>query len=143
MANEFMLDLGMGQGSAWQMGQVDPFVRRSSDPINPLAATPGDFAYQYPQPLDTTELVTMCEEIGLWKALPEIPTALQAETWRELTSLAFTSGSSYLTFADGGCPEEFYHAGAPRTISLKNLGAHKSLTQIGRASCRERVCLYV
>jgi hypothetical protein len=128
MANEFMLDLGMGQGSAWQMGQQDPFVRRASDPVSPTAGTPADFSAQFPQPLDTTELVTMCEEIGLWKALPEIPTALQAETWRELTSLAFTSGSSYLTFADGLCPEEFYHGGANRTITLKNLGAHKSLT---------------
>ena len=81
--NEFMLDLGMGGGSAWQMGNVDtridPFVRRATDAINPLATTPADFTAQFPQPLDTTELVTMCEEIGLWKAIPEIPTALQSD----------------------------------------------------------------
>ena len=113
MAGEFMLDLGQSN-SAWGMGQVnsriDPFVRRASDAINPLATTPVDFSAQFPQPLDTTELVTMCEEIGLWKALPEIPTALQAETWRELNSLAFTSGSAYISFADGACPEEFYQS---------------------------------
>jgi len=127
-----MLDLGQAQGSAWPMGRVDarldPFVRRATDSINSLATTPADFSAQFPQPLDTTELLIMCEEISLWKALPEIPTALQSETWREMSSLAFTSGSSYLTFADGACPEEFYHQGANKTITLKNLGAHKALT---------------
>lgn len=131
MAGEYLLDLGKSN-SAWQMGQVnsqiDPFVRRASDAINPLATTPVDFSAQFPQPLDTTELVTMCEEIGLWKALPEIPTALQSETWRELNQLAFISGSAYISFADGACPEEFFHNGANTTIGLKNIGAHKALT---------------
>lgn len=131
MAGEFMLDLG-GSNSAWGMGQVnsriDPFVRRASDVINPLASTPADFSAQYPQPLDTTELLTMCEDISLWKALPEIPTALQQETWREMNSLAFTSGSAYISFADGACPEEFTHNGSNLTITLKNIGAHKALT---------------
>ncbi len=131
MAGEFMLDLGMSN-QGWQMGNVnsriDPFVRRASDVINPLASTPADFAAQYPQPLDTTELLTMCEDISLWKALPEIPTALQSETWREMNSLAFTSGSAYISFADGACPEEFTHNGSNLTIGLKNIGAHKALT---------------
>ena len=42
--------------------------------------------------------------------------------------MAFTSGSSYISFADGGCPEEFYHDGDNTTTTLKNIGAHKSLT---------------
>jgi len=130
--NEFMLDLGQSN-SAWQMGNVntniDPFVRRASDPIvGTLASTPGDFSAQFPQPLDTTELLTMCEDISLWKAIPEIPTALQSETWREMNALAFTSGSSYISFADGLCPEEFVHSGNNKTIGLKNIGAHKALT---------------
>lgn len=131
MAGEYMLDLG-GSNSAWSMGQVntsiDPFVRRAADAINPLATTPADFSAQFPQPLDTTELLTLCEEIGLWKALPEIPTALKTETWREMNSLAFTSGSSYISFADGACPEEFLHNGANLSVDLKNIGAHKALT---------------
>ena len=121
------------------LGQVAPegfanvaggkaFVSRANDPIfSPQPATPTDFAAQFPQPLDTTELVAMCEEIGLWKVLPELPTSLKAETWRELNELAFTSGSSYISFADGACPEEYYHDGDNTTVTLKNIGAHKSL----------------
>jgi len=103
------------------------FVSRATDPAVNNISTPQDFAGQYPTPLDTTELVTMCEEIGLWKALPELPTALKQETWRELNALAFTSGSAYISFADGACPEEYYHDGSNTTVDLKNIGAHKSL----------------
>ena len=117
---EHVLNLGGGPDRS--------FVNRATDPvISPAAATPIDFAAQFPQPLDTSELVVMCEELGLWKALPELPTSLKAETWRELNELAFTSGSSYISFADGACPEEFYHDGDNTTVSLKNIGAHKSL----------------
>jgi hypothetical protein len=116
---EHVLNLGQGGGA---------FVNRATDPvISPAATTPIDFAAQFPQPLDTTELVAMCEELGLWKALPELPTSLKAETWRELNELAFTSGSSYISFADGACPEEYYHDGDNTTVTLKNIGAHKSL----------------
>ena len=117
---EHVLNLGGGPDRS--------FVNRATDPIiSPAATTPIDFAAQFPQPLDTSELVVMCEELGLWKALPELPTSLKAETWRELNELAFTSGSSYISFADGACPEEFYHDGDNTTVSLKNIGAHKSL----------------
>lgn len=105
------------------------FVSRGTDPVFPIApSTPIDFAAQFPQPLDTDELVAMCEELSLWRALPEVPTSLKAETWRELNELAFTSGSSYISFADGSCPEAFYHDGDNSTINLKNIGAYKSLT---------------
>lgn len=125
MNGEVILNLGGGQERAFQAG----VVTRANDPVmSPQASTPIDFAAQFPQPLDTTELVVMCEELGLWKALPEKPTSLKAETWRELNELAFTSGSSYISFADGGCPEEFYHDGDNTTTTLKNIGAHKSLT---------------
>ncbi len=122
--SELILNLG-GDAAVEQS-----FVSRQSDPvISPAASTPGDFAAQYPMPLDTTELVAMCEEIGLWKALPELPTALKYDSWRELNELAFTSGSSYISFADGTCPEEYYHDGDNTTVTLKNIGAHKSLTE--------------
>jgi len=107
----------------------ESMVRRASDPIFPIApSTPVDFAAQFPQPLDTTELVAMCEELSLWQNLPEQFTSLKAETWRELNELAFTSGSSYISFADGACPEAFYHDGDNQTTNLKNIGAYKSLT---------------
>jgi len=104
------------------------FVSRATDPVVTNVGTPIDFAAQYPQPLNTEELVAMCEELGAWKALPEIRTSLQSETWRELNELAFTSGSSYISFADGACPEEYYHDGDNTTVTTKWIGAKKSLT---------------
>lgn len=114
---------------------VDPstgksFVGRAVDPLvlpQPYS-TPADFAAQYPQPLDTTEIIAMCEELSVWQAIPEKENALNAETWRELTSLVFTSGTTYLFFPDGECPEEFQHNGANVTVSNKNIGAKKSLS---------------
>ncbi len=129
--SEKILNLGpaSGDGAFQTVNGGKAFVSRANDPIiSPAASTPIDFAAQFPQPLDTTELVAMCEELGLWKALPELPTSLKAETWRELNELAFTSGSSYISFADGACPEEYYHDGDNSTVNLKNIGAHKSLT---------------
>ena len=125
MNGENILNLGGGVERAFTAG----VVQRANDPTqSPQPSTPVDFAAQFPTPLDTTELVVMCEELGLWQAIPERPTSLKAETWRELNTLAFTSGSSYITFADGGCPEEYYHDGSNTTVTLKNIGAHKSLT---------------
>lgn len=126
MNGEVILNLGAGVERAFTAGEV---VQKANDPLlSPQATTPIDFAAQFPQPLDTTELVVMCEELGLWQSIPERPTSLKAETWRELNELAFASGSSYISFADGGCPEEYYHDGDNSTITLKNIGAHKSLT---------------
>lgn len=105
------------------------FVSRATDPVilpQPYVK-PGDFDAQYPQPLDPTEIIAMCEELTIWQVLPELPTALKGETWRELNEMAFTSGSSYISFADGECPEEYAHDGTNTTVSLKNIGAKKSL----------------
>jgi len=104
------------------------FVSRAADPVVSNVATPIDFAAQYPQPLNTEELVAMCEELGVWKAIPEIRTSLQSETWREMDELAFTSGSSYVSFSDGSCPEEYFHDGNNITVTTKWIGAKKSLT---------------
>lgn len=106
------------------------FVSRATDPLilpQPYAS-PADFAAQFPTPLDTTEIIAMCEEVTAWQALPELPTALKEETWRELNALAFTSGSSYIAFADGDCPEEYKHDGSNTTVTLKSIGAKKSLS---------------
>lgn len=115
---EVVLDVNTGQ----------PFVQKASDPAIANVATPGDFAGQFPTPLDTTEILALCEDISVWQALPEKRTMLQQETWREMTALQFTSGSNYLFFTDGACPEEYEHEGSNTTVSLKNIGAKKSLT---------------
>jgi len=104
------------------------FISKATDPVVTNVGTPIDFAAQYPTPLDPTEVITMCEEINLLNAIPEYPTGLKEEIWRELNELAFTSGSAYIAFADGACPEEYYHDGDNTTVTLKNLGAKKSLT---------------
>lgn len=132
MLQEPMLNLG-NEGTR----QIDTqamiqqaMVMRATDPlVSPQPyASPADFAAQFPQPLNTTEIIAMCEELGTWAAIPEERTNLKAETWRELNSLAFTSGSSYISFADGECPEEYTHNGTNKTVTLKNIGAKKSLS---------------
>ena len=105
-------------------------VVRATDPVTlpQPYASPADFAAQYPTPLDPTEFLAMCEEVSLLQTIPEVGTSLKQHTWREMTSLAFTSGSSYIAFADGECPEEYTHDGSNTTVTLKNLGAKKSLS---------------
>lgn len=109
-------------------GNGDTFVQRATDPVLPGVSQPGDFTAQYPQPLETTEILTLCEEITAWRAIPEKRTALNAETWREMTSLAFITGSNLIAFPDGACPEGYSHDGSNQTVSHKNFGAYKSLS---------------
>lgn len=127
MFDENILNLGGGVERSFTEAQV----LRATDPVlSPQPyASPADFAAQYPQPLDTTEIIAMCEEITAWAALPDEDTSLKAETWRELNALAFTSGSSYISFADGDCPEEYTHNGTNTTVNLKNIGAKKTLSE--------------
>ena len=50
------------------------FVSRATDPVilpQPYVK-PGDFDAQYPQPLDPTEIIAMCEELTVWQVLPEL-----------------------------------------------------------------------
>lgn len=117
------------QGGSFTPEQAvaEAMVVRATDPVISNAALPADFAAQYPTPLDTTEILAMCEEINLWRNLPELMTGLKEETYREMDSLSFNSGSSYIAFADYVCPEEYTHNGANVTVTLKNIGAKKSL----------------
>jgi hypothetical protein len=126
LAGEKILNLGDG-GNAFDASTA---VMRATDPvISPQPyASPADFAAQYPTPLDPTEIIAMCEEVTVYQALPEEGTSLKEHTWRELNELAFTSGSSYISFADGECPEEYTHNGDNTTVTLKNIGAKKSLS---------------
>lgn len=116
---EQVLDLGNGNGA---------FVQKATDPVVTNVATPVDFSAQFPTPLDPTEVLTLCEEVNLLNAIPEKRTGLKQEVWREMNELAFTSGSNYVAFADGDCPEEYRHDGDNTTVDLKNIGAKKSLT---------------
>jgi hypothetical protein len=103
-------------------------VFRGAEPVVvPNASLPADFAAQFPTPLDPTEILDLCEELTLWKYIPEKITGLKTELWREMTSLAFTSGSNYIAFGDYLCPEEYAHNGENKTLDLKNIGAKKSL----------------
>lgn len=107
-------------------------VTKATDPVilpQPYVS-PTDFAAQYPQPLDPTEILTLCEEISAWRVLPEVVTDYQADQWREMTSLDFTGdGLTYQGFFDpGACPEEYTHDGENKTITRRYLGAKKSLT---------------
>lgn len=134
MINEPMLNLGNEGGNINTQAMVQQaMVMRATDPIiSPQPyATPVDFAAQYPTPLNTQEIIAMCEEVSALQNIPENPDGpflLKTETWRELNELAFTSGSSYISFADGECPEEYRHDGDNTTVNLKNIGAKKSLS---------------
>jgi hypothetical protein len=123
-----MAEILAGEQVADMANPGGAFVSRATDPVVTNVATPIDFAAQYPTPLDPTEVIAMCEEINLLNAIPDRGTGLQQEIWRELNELAFTSGSAYIAFADGACPEEYYHDGDNTTVNLKNIGAKKSLT---------------
>jgi len=123
MDNELILNLG-GGAPAFDAGMVQ---RTVTDPIAPNASLPADFAAQYPTLLDTTEILAMCEEISLLKFIPEQLTGLKQETYREMNELAFTSGSSAISFADYNCPEPYEHDGDNTTVTLKNIGAYKAL----------------
>jgi hypothetical protein len=123
---ELVLDMGGGTHSRSHF----PLEFRQNDPIitpQPYQS-PADYVGQYPTPVPTEEIIAMCEELSAWQAMPEHFGGLKTETWRELNSLAFTSGSSYISFADGECPEEYTHDGSNTTVTLKNIGAKKTLS---------------
>lgn len=122
---ERVLDLGGASNPA--------LIERSADPLVNFGAplTPIDFAAQFPTPLDTTEIIAMCEEVTVlnWLMTLNESTGLKETTWQELNELAFTSGSSYISFNGdvGECPEEYKHDGDPTTVALKWVGAKKTL----------------
>ena len=127
MTEKLVADMA-NPGGAFVAESEAALVTLRTDPLVTDVSTPIDFAAQYPTPLDPTEIIAMCEEVNLLNTIPERRTGLQQEIWRELNELAFTSGSAYIAFADGVCPEEYYHDGDNTTVNLKNIGAKKSLT---------------
>lgn len=107
--------------------------KTSSDPIvllQPYTA-PDDFDGQYPQPLDPTEILTQCEEISVWRALPEKVTPFNADQWREMTSIDFATSTGLTNdgfFAKGGCPDRITASGANQSQTRMFLGAQQTLS---------------
>lgn len=123
--------LNMRGGEEPAFTEQSMMVQRAVDPLilpQPYSK-PGDFVAQYPQPLDPTEIIAMCEEITAWQAIPEQQTALNAETWRHISFLRHVTGTSLIAFPDGECPEEYSHTGGNRSVSHKNIGAKKTLSE--------------
>jgi len=124
--------LNLGADAAVEKAFVQGEVTRAADPVITIVSPlqPQDYLGQYPTPLDPTEIMDMCEEITLWRAIPEVRTQLNVYTWREMTNLQFsgTAGTNAdIVFADGACPEHFVHNGVNSTVTLKNIGAKKTL----------------
>jgi hypothetical protein len=107
-------------------------AKTTTDPVVLLQpyAQPADFAAQYPQPLDPTEILTLCEEIMVWQTLPEVVTPTNADSWREMDELAFdaTGETNQGFFLKGGCPDTYSHDGDNQSITRMYLGGQKTLS---------------
>jgi hypothetical protein len=109
-------------------GRVD----QTTDPViaQPASITPADLAYEFGTPIDTTEIIALCEDTGLYTALPEVINGSKTESWREMTSLVNCSGTSYLAFTAGQCPDFMCNTtGAPKTVDKMHIGKMTTLTE--------------
>lgn len=116
-----------------EMEQIKSLVEMTQTDPNILPqpyVQPAQFTDQYPQPLDPTEILDMCEEITVWKTLPEVVTDYNADTWREMTALSFdsTGETNHGFFTKGACPDEQTHEGSNTTVTRRYLGVYESIT---------------
>lgn len=106
--------------------------KTTTDPVVLLQpySQPSDFTAQYPQPLDPTEILQLCEEIRVWEALPEVVTDTNADQWREMTALEMdaTGQTNHGFFLKGGCPDTHTRSGTNQTITRMYLGDQATLT---------------
>ena len=107
-----------------EMAQIKGLVEKTQTDPNILPqpyVQPSTFTDQYPQPLDPTEILDMCEEITVWKTLPEVITDYNADQWREMTALSFdsTGETNHGFFTKGACPDEQTHEGENTSITRK------------------------
>lgn len=111
--------------------QMRQLVGRAADPIiSPQPYySPADFATEFGVPVNTTEIMALCEEISMWDALPEIVNGSKSDSWLEMNALYFTGGQNYIAFENGGCPEEYTASSVNRTTNKKHIGAKKTLSQ--------------
>jgi len=123
---------GTKEGGKVLVARRDMLETKATDPVvsTTQAFTPSQFDFQYPQPLDPLEIMAVCEEVGVLRAIPEKQTQLKVELWMELTNLFMdvSAGGQYIAFADGECPEEFEETGTYHHVTLKNLGVKETLT---------------
>lgn len=106
-------------------------VERAVDPMilpQPYSR-PTDFTTEFGVPVDTTEIIALCEEISMYNSLPEVINGSNTESWLEMNALYFTGGQNYVAFENGGCPEEYTANTVNRTIAKKHIGAKKTLSQ--------------
>ncbi len=91
---------------------------------------PTGFTAQYPQPLDPTEILTLCEETAVYQALPEVVTAFNSDSWREMDELEFTGDgvTNEGFFLKGGCPDTIEHDGDNMSKTRKYIGAQSTLS---------------
>lgn len=106
--------------------------KTTTDPVVLLQpySQPGDFTAQYPQPLDPTEVLTLCEEIKTWQALPEVVTPTNADSWREMDELEFTGDGADNDgfFAKGACPDTYSHDGDNQSVTRMYIGGQQTLS---------------
>jgi hypothetical protein len=113
--------------AAVRLGELQ---RRDADPMFPNGVpTPGDYSAEFGVPLDQTEIIALCEETGLYSALPEIVKGTKTESWLEMDQLEFASGCDSCAFPAGECPEDQVHHSENRSVALKHFGVRKTLTQ--------------
>lgn len=106
-----------------ELRDTDPVMQPSPVP------TPGDFANEFGTPVDQTEILALCEELGLYNAFPEITNGSQTDSWRELDQLEFASGCNAIAFTPGECPEDQVHHTGNESITKRHIGVKKSLTE--------------
>lgn len=118
------------QGLREKAGLVEKTV---TDPVVLLQpyTQPSDFTAQYPQPLDPTEILTECEEISVYRALPEVVTPFNADQWREMTDVDFATATGLTNdgfFDKGGCPDRITASGETKSITRRYIGAQQTLS---------------
>ncbi|OGS01203.1 MAG: hypothetical protein A2V88_08970 [Elusimicrobia bacterium RBG_16_66_12] len=111
------------QAALLQLRDTDPNMWPTPVP------TPGDFANEFGTPVDPTEIIALCEELGLYTAFPEIVNGSRVESWRELTQLEFASGCDSCAFTPGECPEDSVHHTDTESVTKRHFGVKKSLTE--------------
>lgn len=91
--------------------------------------TPGDFLLEFGVPIDPTELIVLCEELGLYTALPEITNGSAVEIYRQIDQLEFASGCDSCAFPKGECPEDMVHDTDILATTKRHIGVKKTLSE--------------
>jgi hypothetical protein len=124
---------GAGEMATEKSGAVDgAIVEKANDPIlrYPAALTPADFSFEFGTPIDTTELLTLCEETSMYEALPEVVNGSNTESWRESASMFLASGTASFSFAAGDCPSFVgSETGTLMAVAKKHVGIMSTLTE--------------